>query len=231
MLKNQEKTEVHWLRRLFSAHNPCRVFRFRRGFVRFIAFALGVTYGEGMDPTLTVPSSSSSLPQAQAGESEGLATLEVLLRRLPRVVRQLRVRQADRPAFRVIDELDVEDLLRSILPLHFDDVRPDCRSVSYSANDRTDFLLMGRVFTPQGAREIGKRGIAVVVKRVTPEIREPEIESQLQEDVDHHEAEGMCGTLVCFVYDPDGAIGDPRRREREWSRAYGDLDVRCIVAT
>src|SRR5262249_17380791 len=44
-----------------------------------------------------------------------LAILETLLRRLPRVIRQLRVRQGDRPPFRVEDERDLEDLLRAVL--------------------------------------------------------------------------------------------------------------------
>src|SRR5713226_483028 len=45
--------------------------------------------------------------------SEPWALLEKVLRRLPRAIRQLRVRQGDRPAFRVNDERDLEDLLRS----------------------------------------------------------------------------------------------------------------------
>ena len=45
-----------------------------------------------------------------------LALLEELLRRLPRVIRQLRTRQGDRPPLRVEDERDLEDLLRALLP-------------------------------------------------------------------------------------------------------------------
>ncbi len=69
------------------------------------------------------------------------AELERLLRRLPRTVRELRWRQGDRPPFRVEDETDLEDLLRAILPLHFDAVRPERRTPHYAAGGRTDFLL------------------------------------------------------------------------------------------
>src|SRR5439155_22287511 len=44
-----------------------------------------------------------------APSSTALAQLEALLRRVPRVVRQLRVRQDGRPPFRVEDEKDLED--------------------------------------------------------------------------------------------------------------------------
>src|SRR2546428_7339 len=57
---------------------------------------------------------------AQPGAREGgpLDALERLLGRLPRVARELGVRQAaGRPAFRIEDESDLEDLLRALLPL------------------------------------------------------------------------------------------------------------------
>src|SRR4051812_6102597 len=53
-----------------------------------------------------------------------LVGLDVLLRRLPLVVRQLRCRQTERPPFRVEGERDLEDLLRALLALHSEDVRP-----------------------------------------------------------------------------------------------------------
>ena len=79
----------------------------------------------------------------QSGPAAGdpTAPLERLLRRLPRVIRQLRWRQGDRPPFRVEDERDLEDLLRALLPLHFDDVRPEGRTPRYAAGVRTDFRL------------------------------------------------------------------------------------------
>src|SRR5437879_5982002 len=54
--------------------------------------------------------------------------LETLLRRLPRIARQLRVRQTNRPPYRIEDEHDLEDLLRALLALHFDDIRPENRT-------------------------------------------------------------------------------------------------------
>ena len=52
-----------------------------------------------------------------AAVSDPLASLESLLRRLPRVIRQLRSRHGNRPPFLVSDERDLEDLLRALLHL------------------------------------------------------------------------------------------------------------------
>src|SRR5262245_20873415 len=68
------------------------------------------------------PLASPSLPLRQ---------LESLLRRLPAVARQLRFRQDDKPPYRVESDHDLEDLVRSVLPLHFDDVRPLTRTPTY----------------------------------------------------------------------------------------------------
>src|SRR5207237_10494242 len=86
----------------------------------------------------------ASLPWAKRSghpSCSPFALLEELLRRLPRVIRQLRTRQGDRPPFRVEDERDLEDLLRALLPLQFDGVRPEGRTPGYSPCTRTDLLL------------------------------------------------------------------------------------------
>ena len=35
--------------------------------------------------------------------------------------------------------------------------------------------------------------------------------------------------LVCFLYDPEGLLTDPRRLEAVWSRPHADLSVRCVI--
>jgi hypothetical protein len=144
--------------------------------------------------------------------------LEKMLRRLPRTIRQLRVRQGDRPAFRVNDERDLEDLLRSLLPLYFDDVRPECRTASYALGTSTDFLL-------------DAEGIAVTVKRARPAVGERELTEQLQEDADYYGATPRIKLLVCLVYDPEGVLHEPRQLEAMWSKPQDALDVRGVIAS
>jgi len=151
-----------------------------------------------------------------------LALLEELLRRLPRVIRQLRTRQGDRPPFRVEDERDLEDLLRALLPLHFDDIRPESRTPSYAAGTRTDFLLV--------SANTG-RTIALTAKRATPERREPQLTKQLQEDAAYYARRPECRTLVGLVYDSEQLMREPHRLETAWSGPQGELNVRCVIAS
>jgi Uncharacterized protein conserved in bacteria (DUF2321)/REase_DpnII-MboI len=149
-----------------------------------------------------------------------VAALESLLRRVPRVIAQLRSRHGERPPFRVADIHDLEDLLRALLPLQFDDVRPIGRTPSYAAGTRTDFLL------PSSA---GGRGLALTAKWAATQT-EAALTAEWEEDVKYHEAERDCGLLVGFVYDPEGRLRDPAALETGWSRPRGDMLLRGVVA-
>ena len=150
------------------------------------------------------------LSSPPAGEDEhggGLAPplqiLETFCRRLPRVIRQLRARHGDRPPFRVQDEHDLEDLLRSLLPLHFDDVRLESRTPAYAPGTRTDVWL-------------GADGVAITVKRASPTLRETQLAEQWPHDITYYERHATVKTLVGFVYDPEGLLPAPRELEALW---------------
>jgi hypothetical protein len=145
------------------------------------------------------------------------AALETMLRRLPRVIRQLRWRQDDQPPFRVEDVRDLEDLLRALLPLHFDDIRPVARTPRYAMDRRTDFLL-----NPQR--------IALTVKLVGPNVREQAIAEQLQEDAAYHREQGHCSSLLGVIYDPDGLLRELSVLEKAWSSCDDHFEVWCLVA-
>jgi hypothetical protein len=148
-----------------------------------------------------------------------LVGLETLLRRLPQVIRQLRWRHGERMPFRVVDIFDLEDLLRALLRLSFEDVRPLSRTPSYAAGTRTDFLLLSST---------GGRTIALTGKWSGAEA---ELTRQWDEDVSYHEAQSHCGVLVGFVYDPEGRLNDPGVLETAWSRPRGDMELRAIIAS
>ena len=149
--------------------------------------------------------------------SDPLANLERLLRRLPRVIRQLRSRHGNRPPFQVADERDLEDLLRALLPIYFDDIRPETRTPGYSSGNRTDFR-----FKPEG--------IALTIKRAPSRDCEKQLGEQLQEDVIHYEREGTCKTLVAFIHDPEGFLREPAPLELMWSKLQDRFELRCIIA-
>jgi hypothetical protein len=141
---------------------------------------------------------------------EPVAILENLLRRLPRVIRQLRVRGDDRQPLRTVDERDLEDLLRALLPLHFDDIRPECRTPSYAAATRTDFLLAAE-------------NIALTIKWARPQILE-----QVSEDAAYYRRKRKCRTLVVFVYDPESSLREPCLPAPAAAEDSAELEVRCV---
>lgn len=144
--------------------------------------------------------------------------LEEFLRRLPRVIRQLRCRHGDRPPFLVQDEYDLEDLLRSLVVLHFEDFRLETRTPSYAAATRQDLLL-------------GPDHLAMTVKTVAPGVDVAALSRQWSEDISYYQRQRPSRTLVWFVYDPGQKLYDPERLEKAWSAVEGNLEVRCVVVS
>ena len=143
--------------------------------------------------------------------------LETLLRRLPLVIRQLRDRRPNRPAFRVQDDHDLEDLLRSILPLVAHEVWPRLRTPAYSACSRTDFLLP-------------KERVVVTSRLVGAEHRNDLLDRQLAEDAAVYAEEVQCETLWFFLYDPERRLRDAAELERRWSSLESRPIVRCVIS-
>jgi hypothetical protein len=137
--------------------------------------------------------------------------LDNLLHRLPLVIRQLRVRHSDRPPFRVVDEKDLEDLLRALLPLHFEDIRPECRTPSYAASTRMDFLL-------------AMEGIAITVKLAQPRVLE-----QVTEDAAYYRVHRKCRMLLVFIYDPEASLRGPCLPPADGAENGEELEVRCVI--
>jgi hypothetical protein len=134
---------------------------------------------------------------------------------LPRTIRQLRQRQGNRVPFLVQDEADLEDLLRSLLPLSFDDVRLESRTPRYAARTRTDFRIHPDAADPP---------IALSAKCVSPAQRERQLTEQVQEDVAYYQRFPTYRILVEFLYDPEGLL-----RTLAWPGLYGDLELRGVV--
>jgi hypothetical protein len=159
---------------------------------------------------------------APSGPPDILTSLETLLRRLPRTIRQLRDRHGSRPPFRVQDEHDLDDLLRAVLPLQFDEVRLESRTPSYSPGNRSDLRL--------GLGE-GNSPVALTAKLISGKIETGKLEGQWAEDLAYYGRVSACRTLVGFVYDPQGLLRDPQKLEAVWSQTPGNLQLRCVIAS
>lgn len=126
-----------------------------------------------------------------------LSVVETICSRFHAVARQLRARHGSRPTLEVQDEYDVQDLLHSLLRVHFDDIRPEEWTPSYAgAASRMDFLLKDE-------------SVVVEVKKTRSGLRDKDVGDQLIVDIARYKEHPGCKTLVCFVYDPDGWIGNP----------------------
>jgi REase_DpnII-MboI/Uncharacterized protein conserved in bacteria (DUF2321) len=178
------------------------------------------TLGHRMAPQ-HCPGCGAAFPWAEdrvvAAMPDTLTALETLLRRLPLTVRQLRDRRDSRPTLKVDDVFDLEDLLRAVLPLQFDDVRRQSRTPSYCATVRTDFL-------------VGPNRAAVTAKLLQARASEPQLVREACEDIAFYERQTECGGLVILIYDPEQFLFEPRHFEAAL-RGEDGLDVRCVVAT
>lgn len=151
-------------------------------------------------------------------ERDRLSLIEKICLRFHAVVRQLQQRHNGRGTLTIEDEYDVQDLLHAILRLHFDDIRAEEWTPSYAGgSSRVDFLLKAEQ-------------IVVEVKKSRAAMNPKDIGEQLIVDRARYAGHPDCKTLVCFVYDPDGRIGNPRGIERDLESHTGTLRVRVIVA-
>src|SRR6266567_9024337 len=128
-----------------------------------------------------------------------------LCRRFPLLAGELCNRYSNRPALHIADEYDVQDLLRGVLQLHFDDVRPEEWNPSYGGvQSRSDLLLK-------------PERLVIETKMTRKGLGQRELMQQLIVDKAQYRGHPACGTLVCFVYDPSHRLPNPTAIERDLS--------------
>jgi hypothetical protein len=153
------------------------------------------------------PVSSSHIATAgRAPLSHHDGSLEILRKiccRFHLVVRQLRLRRDDRPTLEVEDEYDVQDLLYALLRLEFEDIATEDWCPRYAAGaGRTDYLLQNG-------------SIVIIAKKTRTGLTVRDLMDQIKIDFSHYSGRADCRTVLCFVYDPEGRIGNPRRLESD----------------
>lgn len=146
-----------------------------------------------------------------------LHQIENICERFHLIARQMRSRHEDRETLDVQDEYDVQNLLHSLLLLHFNDIRPEEWTPSYAGKtSRMDFLLKNEQ-------------IVIEVKKTRKGLKAKELGSQLIEDIARYENHPNCDLLICFVYDPDGMISNPRGIENDLRRPDAKLRVTVLI--
>lgn len=145
-----------------------------------------------------------------------LATITLLTERFHLVARQLRSRHAQRPTLDIDDEYDVQDLLHALLKIFFEDVRAEEWTPTYAGGaSRMDFLLKNEQ-------------VVIEVKKTRKSMSVSDVGGQLLVDISRYQSHPDCGALLCFVYDPEGLLPNPRGVEKDLSKD-GDFPVRVFI--
>ncbi len=169
-------------------------------------------------------SMTSRMPQEKVQEtkaevSEGtLDTLRRVCARFHLVARQLRLRKEYRPTLEINDEYDLQDLFYALLRLQFDEVGTEDWSPTYANGARRTSYLLDWDKT------------VVVVKQTRSGLSSKDLAEQVAADKAHYSARPNGATLLCFIYDPEGRVGNPRGLEADLTSTEEAYRVEVIVA-
>jgi hypothetical protein len=137
--------------------------------------------------------------------------------RFHEVVKQLRIRHANRATVEIQDEYDVQDLMHALLRIFFEDVRDEEWTPRYAGgSSRMDFLLPDEE-------------TVLEVKKTRNGLGSKEIGEQLIIDIAKYQQHPKCKRLICFVYDPDARISNPRGLEKDLSKMHESLRVEVLI--
>ena len=157
-------------------------------------------------------------PQPLQTGPDAVERVKMLCRRFHAVARQLRLRGEYRATLSVEDEFDAQDLLHALLRIQFDDIGTDEWTPSYADGaPRTTLLL-------------NDSRLAVIVKKTRPGLNAKDLSDQIRIDAERYRSRDRCTTFLCFLYDPEGRIGNPRGLEASLMSVNESFTVDVLVA-
>jgi len=154
---------------------------------------------------------------ASHNELDHFSLVEKICLRFHLIAKQLRSRYADRDTLIVNDEYDVQNLLHAMLHIYFDDIRAEEWTPSYAGgSSRVDFLLKDEK-------------IVVEVKKTRSTLKAKNLGEELIIDSIRYRSHPDCKKLICFVYDPEGWIANPRGLENDLRKIDQDFEVKVLI--
>ena len=158
------------------------------------------------------------LPSEARDPLVALVFIRKLCTRFHALVRELRQRSENRSPFDVEDEHDVRDMVRALLCLEFEDLSMEEWTPPYGGGaSRTDFFLK-------------QERIVIVVKKTRQGLGAKEIADQVAIDFQRYSIHPSCHMLLCFIYDPEGRVVNPRRLEANLTRESAGRTVEVLIA-
>lgn len=156
--------------------------------------------------------------QAPPRTADRLGRIRQVCLRFHAIARQMRQRHDARPTLDVEDVHDVRDLLQALLCLEFEDVRAEpVPAIQAGGQGRIDLL-------------IEREQLAVTVKKTRQGLGAKEITEEVAQDVQRYATRPDVTTVLCFVYDPEGRIGNPRKREAELKTVRDGCIFEVLIA-
>lgn len=144
---------------------------------------------------------SSTNSEAESGAVFQQQALKAIIEKFHSVATQFKNRYNNRPTIIIEDEYDVQDVMNALLRINFENVKKEEYTPSYAGSStRIDFLLK-------------REKILIEVKKTRPTLKDKDVGNQLILDIAHYKSHPDCKQLICFVYDPDNLIINPRGLE------------------
>lgn len=145
--------------------------------------------------------------------------LSNLFSKFHKVAQSLRQRHNNRNTLLINDEYDVQDLLRSLLKINFDDIREEDYTPSYAgSNSRVDFVLKDEK-------------IIIEVKITSDKLNDKEIGSQLLIDIGRYRSHPDCKILTVFIYDKGDFIVNKTGLKNDLEKmSTPELKVKIFIA-
>jgi hypothetical protein len=149
---------------------------------------------------------------------EAAKIIESLFERFHSVVLEINRRHDGRQSLEIDDEYDVQDLLRGLLKIYFDDVRDEEWTPSVAgASARMDLLLKNEQIVIEA--KMTRRGLS-----------QKKIREDLIIDKTYYKGHPDCKKLYCFVYDASEKIKNPRGFERDLCDSVDGFETKVFVA-
>lgn len=156
-------------------------------------------------------------PKKRTDDLNKIILLNIIFEKFHSIVIQLRKRYNERSTLDVKDEYDVQDLLLCLLKLFFNDIRKEEWTPSYAGvSSRMDFLLK-------------EEQIVIEVKKTRKTLTDKELGTQLIEDKEKYKQHPNCKKLICFTYDPEGRISNPKGLQNDLNKDDSDFKVEIII--
>ncbi|GKS57700.1 hypothetical protein YTPLAS18_12270 [Nitrospira sp.] len=179
--------------------------------------------GATQDESPSQISGRSGVPEPSHSESpilqssDPLDTIRKICGRFHSVVRQLRLRREYRPTIDVEDERDVQDLMFTLLRYELEEVSTHEWVPPYQAP------------TPSVAMVLPRHRLVMLAKKTRSGHGAREIAQELIVDGQEFSPTNGHQSIACFVYDPDGRIGNPRSLEAELTKVSDAQVLEVII--